>query len=135
MFLFGDIVTAVASTARTRLDPGHFRNCGAPWPPIQDIRDCDILGYARIWYDWLLDPKVPVLAVRYEMLGEREGRERIEEWTGRRIDWLSWLGERDTTVTPEDRARIERTYVSLIRAVDGAPDIFLVAKDRKGVPA
>lgn len=116
VFLFGDIVTAVASTRANRYERNHFANCGASWPPERDLYDADILGYEAIWDSWAHAP-FPVLCVRYDRLSCGECRSRIEDWLGRRVRWLPWLARTTRQVPPGDRARIERAYAGLIAKV------------------
>lgn len=123
VFLWGDVPAAVESTRRMRMDPNHFANCGAEWPPTEDVRDVDILGYERIWDAWR-SPGFAVLWVRYEHLRMQLVRRIIETWVARKVQWLPWR-ERQTVVEPETKARITAAYDSLIRKTQGEPGLFV----------
>lgn len=123
IFLFGDVVEAVVSTARSRHEPGHFANCGVEYDPEADLLAEDVLGYTDLFRSWKWSG-FPVLFVRYRAMRRNGPRHAIERWIGGPIDWLPWRPRR-TSPTPEQRAKVESAYPELIEEVEGAPDVFL----------
>ncbi|HKJ70404.1 MAG TPA: hypothetical protein VKA55_01435, partial [Gammaproteobacteria bacterium] len=85
-----------------------------------DILDRDDLGYEANFDSWMRPHPFPVLAVRFEKLWTYTPM--IEEFIGRPIH-LPPLRQRTTEIPDEERARLERTYSSLVAKVRAAPDL------------
>lgn len=120
LFLFGDVVDCVVSTRLNRFEANHFANCGADWPPAEDLYDADVLHYEALWDSWTSDPPIPTLALRYEQLGCAECRSAISSFIGRPIWWLPWRARMHYKLQPNERSRIRKTYASLIAKVSAA---------------
>lgn len=123
IFLYGDVAAAVISTQEHRHDPTHFSNCGVKYDPDVDLLGEDRLGYEAMFDAWT-DPPLPTMVVRYECLGYPLVRSVLEDWVGRRIEWLSWRPRR-TTPTEDQRSRVQGAYAGLVQKVERADGFFV----------
>jgi hypothetical protein len=125
IFLFGDVLSSVASTRLRRYTQAHFDNCGAGHlsPESVDIFDADHLNYERMFDAWMQRTAVPHVCVRYERL------HALAPVVSRMIAAPLPLVEhrrrrtRHDVIDPKDRRRIRRSYASLIGKVTAAPDL------------
>lgn len=124
LFLFGDPVLSVMSTKLHRYEANHFKNCGAEWPPENDIYAQDILQYERIFDTWTQEKNT--LCVKYQAIHDYSLQ--IEGHLRRGILWPPWQ-ERTTTyhdVLHTDLITIQQTYKSLIEKYEHAEECWIV---------
>jgi hypothetical protein len=125
VFLFGDVMSAVASTKLRRCDTGHFRNCGAGHldPATTDIFQSDYLNYEKMFDAWTGPAPIPHIAVRYERLHALAPT--VSALIGQPLALVDRRRRRSRhgLIEPEDRRTIRQNYRSLIAKVEAAPDL------------
>jgi hypothetical protein len=125
IFMFGDPVESVISTRLKRYDSYHAANCGYTGSlDDTDIYDTDAFGYERMFDTWMKDHDYPVLALRYETLGEH--LDEVDRFLDRSVKWNTFRARKSSNrekVSDGDLKRIENTYRTLIDKVAGAPNI------------
>jgi hypothetical protein len=125
VFLFGDILSAVASTRLRRFEDGHFRNCGAGHlnPAETNIFEADHLNYERMFDAWMQKTPVPHIAVRYERLHALAPA--VSALIGAPLPLVDRRRRRTRhgLIEPSDRRAIRQTYGRLIEKVEAAADL------------
>jgi len=143
VFIFGDIIKAVLSTRRARLDKRHLENCLCQKTMDEiDILRCDDLNYEQIFDFWAgsnsngnMIPvqqfafKFPLLLLRYEKIWKYT--EEIEDFSCQK---LVFPPMRIRVTKPEnfptgDVRAIKKTYKSLIAKIAKMPDIELIGPE------
>lgn len=127
VFLYGDIISAVLSTRRARMDERHLKNCGCHKPIKEvDILHRDDLNYELIFDVWTKPQVFPMIYLRYEKLWDNA--DKIDEFFGRHIE-LPPKKERITkpaNFSIKEIRLIRNTYKSLISKVCKMPDMKII---------
>ncbi|MCF7853979.1 MAG: hypothetical protein K9N51_04205 [Candidatus Pacebacteria bacterium] len=131
IFIFGDPLRAVVSTAERRFDRKHFAHCGWTSDDLPDVWNRDDLGYERIFDSWTKPHDFPVLLLRYETLWENINA--VEDYIGRRIV-LPRQVQRNTYVSREQRALLVPVYGRLVDKVMDMSDMTMLRKRRDDQP-
>ena len=125
VFLFGDILSAVASTHLRRREAGHFRNCGAGHldPAETNLFEADHLNYERMFDAWMQKSPFPHVAVRYERMHALAPT--LSALVGAPLPLVERRRRRTRhgLIEPSDRRAIRQTYGRLIDKVEAAPDL------------
>jgi hypothetical protein len=125
IFLFGDVMSSVASTRQRRYTQSHFDNCGAGHlsPDDTDIYDADHLNYEKMFDAWMQRTTLPHVAVRYERLHALAPA--LTKLLGCPLPLIERRRRRTRheAIDPADRRRIRKAYRSLIEKVAQAPDL------------
>lgn len=132
VFMFGDIVNAVISTAMRAQTLPHFINCGYFGVTVPSIYDRDFLRYERMFDSWNAYNGYPVLLLRYETCHQHAGL--ISDFLECDVNLLPFK-ERQTRreiVQPDILERIESTYSDLIAKVAGMPDYTIIHRHAAG---
>jgi hypothetical protein len=131
IWVFGDPIAAVVSTARKRFDHVHAKNCGCYTDlEIVDLFEKDWFNYEKMFDSWTgKKHDYPVLIVRYETMFQN--RVVIEKFIGRPIQWNPW---NPRSWSPRELLprfayqKLTKTYSSLIEKIEAYRDVVWFEK-------
>lgn len=126
IFLFGDIVSSVISTKKSRYETNHFLNCGCSKKFEEvDIYKEDVLNYELMFDSWHQKHNYPVMCLKYEKIYQNINIIKAFLKTD-----ISFPKKKKRTTKYADCSKtelkqIKHTYQSLISKVKKVPNVSI----------